>query len=304
MTELGGQEIYRAVLDALPVAVCAVNRDGRVVLWNEGAERVTGYLRQDVLGRSSQQNLLQYCDLESNALNASDIPLQLTLREGHGITALLSLRSRTGHFVPVRVQTAVLRDDNGSVVGAFELLQPVSPADKQELRQSKLGAYGCLDSLTGAFNHSLIQAHLREHLNLYIVYPVPFCVLCFGIDNLAHIRERYGQAAVDATVRDVVQAIEKSLRPTDSLGRWLDQEFLVVLTECNETDVLSVANRLGKVVRNVGVPWWGGIIRTTISIGATVVHDLDTVGSIVGRAEQALRESTSAGGDRFALVVP
>ena len=51
MPELGSHEIYRAVLDSLPVAVCAVNRDGKVILWNEGAERVTGYLRQDVLGR-------------------------------------------------------------------------------------------------------------------------------------------------------------------------------------------------------------------------------------------------------------
>ena len=51
MAGLGSQELYRMVLDSLPVAVCAVDREGKVILWNDGAERVTGYLRQDVLGR-------------------------------------------------------------------------------------------------------------------------------------------------------------------------------------------------------------------------------------------------------------
>ena len=47
MAGLGSQELYRMVLDSLPAAVCAVDREGKVILWNEGAERVTGYLRRD-----------------------------------------------------------------------------------------------------------------------------------------------------------------------------------------------------------------------------------------------------------------
>ena len=55
MAELGSQELYRMVLDSLPAAVCAVDRGGKVILWNEVAERVTGYLRQDVLGDCAQK---------------------------------------------------------------------------------------------------------------------------------------------------------------------------------------------------------------------------------------------------------
>jgi diguanylate cyclase (GGDEF)-like protein len=150
----------------------------------------------------------------------------------------------------------------------------------------------------------LIQAHLREYLNLYVVYPVPFCVLSFPIDGLPKLRERYGEAAVDATVREIAQAIENSLRPNDFVGRWLDQKFLAILTECNENDIGKVANRLLKVARKVGVPWWGSVIHTTISMGATVVRDLDTVGSVVSRAEEALRESIATGGDRFLVIAP
>ena len=47
--------------------------------------------------------------------------------------------------------------------------------------------------LTGVLNHSMIQAHLKEHLNLYALYPVPFSVMCYGVDDLSKLGERYGR---------------------------------------------------------------------------------------------------------------
>jgi len=40
MMELGG-EVYRSVLESLPVGVYLVGQDRRIVLWNNGAERLT-----------------------------------------------------------------------------------------------------------------------------------------------------------------------------------------------------------------------------------------------------------------------
>ena len=64
-----------------------------------------------------------------------------------------------------------------------------------------------MDTLTGVLNHAMIQAHLREQLSLFAVYPVPFAVLSIAIDDLAKLRERFGQAAVDAATRVVAQTM-------------------------------------------------------------------------------------------------
>jgi hypothetical protein len=74
MTESVSPSIHRIVLEALPLGICVVNRDGKIILWSAGAEQIPGYLRQDVLGRSAKDNFLQYNDLESNALDGSSIP--------------------------------------------------------------------------------------------------------------------------------------------------------------------------------------------------------------------------------------
>lgn len=302
MTELDSPEIYRVVLDALPVALCAVNRDGKVILWNDGAERITGYLRQDLLGRKCTDALLEHSDAQNNPLDGDAVPLLETMRSGKCLNLHASIRRKSGQSVSVRLRTVPLRGEDGRLYGAAELFEEIITRTPIERRHDKLAALGCLDQLTGALNHSMIQAHLQEALSLYKVYPVPFCSLCVAVDELPKIRERYGQAAVEATLRVVAQTLEGAVRPTDFVGIWLEQEFLVILNECGENDLLKVAERLRKMVHHSHVNWWGDAWSVTISIGATSAHDLDTVGSVVGRAEEGMRKAGSEGGNRIVVV--
>ncbi len=302
MAGLGSQELYRMVLDSLPVAVCAVDREGKVILWNDGAERVTGYLRQDVLGRLCTDAFLEHADMENNPLEGNALPLLETMRDGKCLTVQASLRKKTGQSVGVHVRTVPLRGDDGRMHGAAELFEEMITKTPTDRRHNKLAVAGCVDQLTGILNHSMILARLQESLSLHKVYPVPFCALCISIDGLAKIRERFGQAAVDATLHVVAQALESALRPTDYLGRWLEQEFLAILTECNESDVGKVGDRLRKMAQRSHVNWWGDTRGVTISIGATPVQDMDTAGGMVSRAEEGMRKSSDAGGNQIVVV--
>jgi two-component system cell cycle response regulator len=302
MAELNNQEIYRAVLDSLPVAVCAVNRDGKVILWNEGAERVTGYLRQDALGRHCGDASLEHVDGQNNPLAGNSVPLLETMRSGACLNLPASLRRKSGQSVGIHLRTVPLRGEDGRLQGAAELFEEIITRTPAERRHDKLAALGCLDQLTGVLNHSMIQAHLQEALSLYKVYPVPFSSVCVSIDALPKIRERFGQAAVEATLRVVAQTLESAIRPTDFAGRWLEQEFLLILTECGEADLLKVGERLRKMVHHSQVTWWGDTWSVTVSIGATHAQDQDTVGSVLSRAEQGMRKSSDDGGDRITVV--
>ncbi len=302
MAGLGSQELYRMVLDSLPVAVCAVDREGKVILWNDGAERVTGYLRQDVLGRLCTEAFLEHADTDNNPMEGNALPLVETMRDGKCLTLRASLRKKSGQSVGVHVRTVPLRGDDGRMHGAAELFEEMITKAPTDRRHNKLAVAGCVDQLTGILNHSMILARLQESLSLHKVYPVPFCALCISIDGLAKIRERFGQAAVDATLHVVAQTLESALRPTDYLGRWLEQEFLTILTECNESDVPRVGDRLRKMAQRAHVNWWGDTWGVTISIGATPVQDMDTAGGVVSRAEEGMRKSNDSGGNQIVVV--
>jgi len=302
MAGLGSQELYRMVLDSLPVAVCAVDREGKVILWNDGAERVTGYLRQDVLGRLCSEAFLEHADTDNNPMEGNALPLVETMRDGKCLTLRASLRKKSGQSVGVHVRTVPLRGDDGRMHGAAELFEEMITKTPTDRRHNKLAVAGCVDQLTGILNHSMILARLQESLSLHKVYPVPFCALCISIDGLAKIQERFGQAAVDATLHVVAQSLESALRPTDYLGRWLEQEFLAILTECNESDVGKVGDRLRKMAQRSHVNWWGDTWGVTISIGATPVQDMDTAGGVVSRAEEGMRKSNDSGGNQIVVV--
>jgi diguanylate cyclase (GGDEF)-like protein/PAS domain S-box-containing protein len=302
MAGLGSQELYRMVLDLLPVAVCAVDGEGKVILWNEGAERVTGYLRQDVLGRLCTEAFLEHADPENNPLDGNATPLLETMRDARCLNVHASLRKKSGQSVGVHLRTVPLRGEDGKMHGAAELFEEVITRTPTDRRHDKLAVAGCMDQLTGILNHSMIQAHLQEALSLHKVYPVPFCATCISIDGLPKIRERYGQAAVDATLNVVAQTLQSALRPTDFLGRWLEQEFLAILTECGKDDVMKVGERLQKMAQRAHVSWWGDTWGVTISIGATPVQDMDTTGGVVSRAEEGMRKSNDGGGNQIVVV--
>ncbi len=53
-----GSDFYREVLDNLYDGVYYVDPHRRITFWNKAAENITGYSRQEVLGRKCSDNLL------------------------------------------------------------------------------------------------------------------------------------------------------------------------------------------------------------------------------------------------------
>jgi PAS domain-containing protein len=75
-------ELYRLILENLPVGVYMVDREGKILFWNVGMERITGYLRQDVMGHHCEDGFLEHTDAENNPLAGASVPLLETIREG------------------------------------------------------------------------------------------------------------------------------------------------------------------------------------------------------------------------------
>ena len=90
MSEFDDPAIFRSILEILPTAVYLVDRNRRIIFWNAGAEEITGYLRQDVVGRFLREHLLEANDevnLDSGAFDS----LGVAIREGRSLTGDVSI---------------------------------------------------------------------------------------------------------------------------------------------------------------------------------------------------------------------
>src|SRR5579871_3382167 len=114
-------EHYDAVLRALPDGLYFVDADRKILFWNQGAEEITGYRGQEVVGRHCHDDLLMHCDENHTPLCGSNCPLQATIEDGRPREANVYLRHKEGHRVPVKVRAVPIRDGDGAIIGAAEI---------------------------------------------------------------------------------------------------------------------------------------------------------------------------------------
>ncbi len=110
---------FESLLEQMAEGIFTINSRWRIISFNQTAERITGYRREEVLGR--------FCwEIFRSDLCQSDCPLRLTLETG--FTRLdqdVRMLDKKGTKLPVLVNTSVFRDRNGLVVGAVESFRPL-----------------------------------------------------------------------------------------------------------------------------------------------------------------------------------
>jgi diguanylate cyclase (GGDEF)-like protein/PAS domain S-box-containing protein len=302
MAKMDDPQIFRGVLENLPTGVYLVGRDGKIMFWNYGAERITGHLRQDVVGHACREDFLgSIADIDGEN-SAAELALEAVLRDGRATEAQVSFRHKAGHLVPVRLRAIPVRDGNGTIVGAAECFDEMIDIGEWDRRHNKLAEYGCLDAASGVLTHGMIQSHLRECLVTFTEHPVPFCILYIALEHQEDVKARYGVGAIAAVLRATGQTLLNSLRPTDFIGRWGENEFLAIVLECRGSEIAKVGERLRKTVMAEKVAWWGDPIPVTISMGAAAVKPGDTPETMMERASEAMQEALLEGGNRILVA--
>jgi PAS domain S-box-containing protein/diguanylate cyclase (GGDEF)-like protein len=292
-------EIFRSVLENLQTGVYLVDREQKILFWNAGAERITGYLRQDVVGRFCRENLLAHNDEVLS--DAADAILPV-LRDGKAIAMQLSLRHKEGHRVYVRLRAVAIRNSHGSIIGVAESFEESLSVSNWDRRQVKLSEHGCIDPATGAATTEYTLRQVQDHLARFVDFQIPVSILYVQIDQIDEFRNKYGAAALPAISKAVAQTLGNSLRPTDLVGRISKTHFLALLTECGAAEAEKVAARLKKMVKYAEIDWWGDWLSVTTSFGGATAEEGDTVQSMLARGEAALEECARRGGNCFIVA--
>lgn len=289
-------EIYRSVLENVPVGVYLTDLKRQIAFWNTTAERITGYLGQEVIGHFCQDNLLMHCDENQAPLCGCTCPLAQTTQDGRSREANVFLRHKDGQRVPVRVHAIAVRDEFGVMIGAAEFFEERS-FRAAEMRCPHLRPDASLDEVTEIPDRQALLAGLDAALKEFATIQVPFGVLSIAVDNVDHLRRVDGCQAVNAVFYAAAQTLSGGTRPEDLIGRWREDRFGALVACPSAEGLRSCADRLKRLVALASVPWWGDRLSVTVSMGGTMARPGDTVESLLGRAEEALLSATAAGAD-------
>ena len=104
-----------AILNSVNEGVFTVDQEWRITCFNRAAERITGVSREQAVGS-------RCCDVFRASICETDCALRKTMSEGHPVVnATAHIVNHEGQRIPIRLSTALLRDDMGAVIGGGDL---------------------------------------------------------------------------------------------------------------------------------------------------------------------------------------
>jgi diguanylate cyclase (GGDEF)-like protein len=138
-----------------------------------------------------------------------------------------------------------------------------------------------VDPLTGVWSRNVILDILKGQLALSSHSDSPMSLVIANIDHFREINATYGPLAGDAVLREVARRIRGALRPPDSIGRSVADEFVMVLPGCDASSAANLVEKFRARVDRRDVDTSEALIPATVSIGVVMnssqkALDLDT----------------------------
>ena len=169
---------------------------------------------------------------------------------------------------------------------------------REELRRSEIR-----DELTGLYSKRFLAESLEREVSRARRYERDISVLMLDLDNLKLVNQVHGREAGDSALRHAAGLIGDSMRTTDVLGRYEEDQFCVLLTETCLEGAQTAAERLRFTVASRPVTIGKTTAPLTASIGVYGVgpradHNTE---AIFDRATSALEQAKSGGGNRVRL---
>lgn len=287
---------YKEILNSLQDGIYYLDRNRIITYWNRGAEQITGYSADQVLGTSCRNNLLNHVNETGLVLCKDHCPMAATMQDGQPREAYVYLHHAEGHRVPVQIRATPIRDEHGNIIGAVETFSRGSSPEKTERRIRKLQQTALLDPLTAIGNRRHLENRLKISLLDFHENKIPFGLLFCDLDHFKNLNDTFGHNLGDKVLRMVANTLRANIRNSDTMGRWGGEEFLVILKNVDTKSLLSIAEKLLNLVRQSHLTLPDKhTLSATISIGGTLIRESDTTDTMVDRADRLMYQSKANG---------
>lgn len=139
------------------------------------------------------------------------------------------------------------------------------------------------------------DTRLREEVARASRSSSSLSVLLVDVDDLAKVNDLHGVASGDALLVEIASVLGSTLRMSDSMYRYADDEFSIILPDTDLPTAAVVAERCRDAVATLR--WMGG--RVTVSIGIAELQHGHAAEDLMGRVQTALLRAKESGGNQI-----
>ena len=294
------KDFYEKMLQNIYEGIYFVDINRKITFWNKGAESISGFSAEEVLGKHCYDNILNHVDDNGNNLCFGGCPLHKSIDDGKQREAAVYLHHKDGHRIYVSVRTLPI-EEYGKIVGAVEVF--VDNSEKFEIIRDleRFKEIAMVDQLTGLPNRRYLGTYLESKMNEYNSLGIEFGVAFFDIDCFKKFNDTYGHDVGDEVLKMVSKTYSSALRKSDIAGRWGGEEFVAVFAGIDESGLEKVSEKIRMLIEKSMLRSHEEDLKVTISIGATMVREGDIIDEIVKRADKLMYKSKEEGRNRVSV---
>jgi diguanylate cyclase (GGDEF)-like protein/PAS domain S-box-containing protein len=297
--KLSENEVANMTLDSIGEAVLRMDLEGKVKYINQVAEKMTGWSREEALGRPVA-DVLRLINGASRAPVGSALKPATEEDKSASSTANSAnciLVRRDGFEIGVETKTTLIHEHDGSVTGAIVAFRDVTAARAKSLEMSHLAQH---DVLTDLPNRVLFNDRLTQAIALAERQGKQLAVMFVDLDHFKKINDSLGHDVGDKLLRSVAGRLKACVRRSDTISRLGGDEFVVLLSQVEHAEDAAISAR--KTLRALTAPHIidSKSLDINVSIGVSAYPiDGQDAESLINRADNAMYEAKQRGRNNY-----
>jgi diguanylate cyclase (GGDEF)-like protein/PAS domain S-box-containing protein len=254
--------------------------DKAIIDVNPAFTRITGYSREEILGRtpkvlSSGRHDVNFYRTMWESINEHDF------WQGE-----VCNRRKSGELYTEILSLSVIRDVNGVLQHYIGVFSDISLLKAHEEELHRIAHF---DTLTGVPNRRLLSDRLAQALARSRRNQRSVAVCYLDLDGFKGINDRFGHAGGDQLLVSISQRLQSVMRADDTLARLGGDEFVLLLTDLAHAQECRIAlERILAIVRDP-LEIEGQRAGVSGSIGVTIYPEDDAdADTLLRHADQAM----------------
>ena len=277
--------------------ITITDAQGTILDVNDAFTRITGYTRDEVLGKNPRllKSGLQSREFYENMWSA-------LLHEGHWSGEIWN-RAKNGDIYPESLAINAINDASGKAAHYIALFSDISEI-KEHAQQLEHIAH--FDALTGLPNRVLFADRLRQAMAQSHRSNYSLAVIHFDLDGFKAVNDRYGHSIGDGLLTAMAFRMKHALRDGDTLARLGGDEFAAVMLELDDTEAVVPAMQRLLSAASEEAQIGEVALRVSASAGVTFYPQAKDVDAdvLLRQAGQAMYQAKLAGGNRYCEFDP